>query len=94
MEVLKYLNKNKSAHKYKGLRIGLFGLPDFRHYKYQTLANNLSILKKRGFIKRSTIGEYFITTKGKIFLENGKDILRKFETNKGKNSPKNLLITH
>jgi len=93
-EILEYLNKNKSNLRYKGVRVGFMGLPDFKYYKYQTLANKFSILTKKGLIKKMSNGEYIITDKGRFFVEEGKDILRKFETNKNKNSPKDLLIVY
>ncbi len=93
-EVLEYLNKKKSTLRYKGVRVGIFGLPDFKYYKYQTLSNKLSILKKKGLIAKMPNEEYIITTKGKIFLEAGKDILKKFETDKKENEPKDLLIVY
>ncbi|MBF0398397.1 MAG: hypothetical protein HQK78_16595 [Desulfobacterales bacterium] len=94
IEILEYLSKKKPAFKYKGVRIGFFGLPDFKYYKYQTLANKCSILRHKGFIKEGYNGEYFITGNGRIFLEKQKNILKKFETNKDKNSPKDLLIVY
>lgn len=93
-EILEYLNKKKSVLRYKGVRVGFMRLPDFEYYKYQTLANNFSILSKKGLIKKSENGEYYITYKGKIFLENGKDILKNFETDKNKNLPKDLLVVY
>ena len=93
-EILEYLNKNKSNLKYKGIRVGFMGLPDFKYYKYQTLANKFSILSKKGFVKKMNNGEYLVTTKGKIFLEKGKDILKIFETGKDENSPKDLLVVY
>jgi len=93
-EILEYLKKKKSVLKYKGVRVGFIGLPDFKYYKYQTLANKFSILNRKGLIKKMPNGEYIITIKGKAFFEEGKDILRKFETNKDKNSPRDLLIVY
>jgi DNA-binding transcriptional regulator PaaX len=93
-EILEYLSKNKSTLKYKGMRVNLMGLPDFKYYKYQTLANKFSILSKKGLIKKMPNGEYIITIKGRAFFEEGKDILRKFETDKEKNLPKDLLIVY
>ncbi len=93
-EILEYFNKNQSTIRYKGVRVSLLGLPDFKYYKYQTLANKFSILKKRGLVSKNSMGEYFITFKGKVFLDEGKDFLNKFETEKNKNLPKNLLIVY
>lgn len=93
-EILEYLDKNKYRPKYKGIRVGLFGLPDFKYYKYQTLANKFSILRKKGWVKQNANGEFFITLKGKVFLEEGRDILKIFGTDKKENSPKDLLIVY
>jgi len=94
IEVLEYLSKKKPTLKYKGLRVNLFGLPDFKYYKYQTFANRLSILRKKDFVKMMPGGEYIITTKGTLFLEKQKNILKKFKTDKNENSPKDLLIVY
>ena len=37
IEILEYLNEKKSVLKYKGMRVGFLGLPDFKYYKYQIL---------------------------------------------------------
>jgi DNA-binding transcriptional regulator PaaX len=94
IEILKYLNGVKKTVRYKGMKVRLFGLPDFKYYKYQTLANRCNILKQRGFIKETATGEYFITGKGRFYLEKQKDILKKFETQNNENSPKDLLIVY
>lgn len=93
-DILEYLNKERTGVKYHGVRFSLLGLPDFKYYRYQTLANNFSVLSKRGFIKLMKNGEYIITTKGKIFLEEGKDILRNFKTERNIDSPKDMLIIY
>ena len=94
-ELLEHLNKDKkSVLRYKGIKVGFLGLPDFEHYKYQTLANRFSDLRHKGFIKEMSNGEYIITSKGRTFLEKRKNMLKKFETDKDKNSPKNLLIIY
>jgi CRISPR-associated endonuclease Cas2 len=94
-EILEYLNKNKHSLRYKGIRVNLMGLPDFKYYKYQTLASKFFTLRKKGLIKEMPSGEYIITIKGRAFLEEGKDILRIFETtDKNENSVKDLLIVY
>lgn len=95
-DILEYLSnyKEKKHLKYKGVRTGLFGLPDFKYYKYQTLANRCSELKRNGYIKEVN-GEYLITFKGEDFLS--KKIrynFKKFKTNKTKEDPKNLLLLY
>lgn len=94
--ILEYLNKNKNNHsvKYSGVRTGFLGLPDFKYYKYQTLANRCSSLKNKGYIKEIN-GEYSITHKGEDFLKQ-KDhhFLKKFESNKSDKDPKDLLLLY
>ncbi len=92
--ILKYLSENKRKIKYKGMHVSLLGLPDFKYYKYQTLANRCSNLKTKGYIKEKN-GEYFITRKGKDFLnKETKKNFKKFQTNKTKNDFKNLLLLY
>lgn len=94
--ILEYLKNLKNEHviKYKGIKTGFLGLPDFKFYKYQTLANSCSRLKNRGYIKEAN-GVYFITYKGEEFLENKRDhFLNKFETNKTEKDPKDLLLLY
>jgi len=95
-EILKYLsrNKNKRVRRYKGVRVGLFALPDFKHYKYQTLANRCSDLKNKGYIKELN-GTFSITYKGEEFLnQKSRDILKVFEAERGDKDPKNLLLLY
>lgn len=95
-EVLQYLsdNRGKRISRYKGVRVGLFELPDFKYYKYQTLANRCSELKRNGYIKEVN-GEYLLTFKGEDFLNKKiKNNFKKFEPNKTKDDPKNLLLLY
>jgi DNA-binding transcriptional regulator PaaX len=94
--ILQYLNdyKDKRSLVYKGVRTRFLGLPDFKYYKYQTLANSCSFLKKNGYIKEKN-GEYFITYKGEEFLnEKVKNNFEKFTSNKTDKDPKDLLIIY
>lgn len=94
--ILEYLSNNKDKHpiKYKGVRLGFLCLPDFKYYKYQTLANRFSELKNRGYIKEIN-GIYFITQKGESFLnKNIHDNFRKFTSEKTEHDPKDLLVLY
>lgn len=94
--ILQYLseNKNKPAIRHAGVRLGFLGLPDFKYYKYQTLANRCSILKSMGYIKEVN-GIYFITYKGEEFLnKKNKTIFKKFESSKTDKDPKDLLLLY
>lgn len=95
-EILQYLseNKNKPIIRYKGMHVGFLGLPDFKHYKYQTLANNCSELKYKGYIKELN-GNCLITHKGEDFLnKKNRFILKKFMPNKTDKDPKDLLLLY
>jgi len=94
--ILQYLSDNRGKHviRYKGMRVGFLGLPDFKYFKYQTLANRCSELKNRGYIKEAN-GDYFITYKGEEFLnKNTKDRFIKFISEKTDKDPKDLLLLY
>jgi len=94
--ILEYLIeiKNKSTIRHAGVRLGFLGLPDFKYYKYQTLANRCSYLKSREYIKEIN-GTYFITHKGEEFLDKkNKGVLKRFESNKTDKDPKDLLLLY
>ena len=95
-DILSYLYKNRNNRtlRYKGIRVGFLGLPDFKYFKYQTLANKCSLLQKKGYIKKGKLDDYFITFKGIEFLESGKDILKSFRTDMSENLPKNLMVIY
>lgn len=95
-EILKYFseNKNKRIIRYKGIRVGLLGLPDFKHYKYQTLANKFSNLKQKGYI-REVNGTFLITQTGENFLkQKGRSTFKTFKSEKTEKDPKDLLILY
>lgn len=94
--ILEYLLeiKNKTAIRHAGVRMGFLRLPDFKYYKYQTLANRCSMLKSMGYIKEVN-GIYFITYKGEEFLnKKGKMVFKKFDANKTDKDPKDLLLLY
>lgn len=94
--ILEYLSENKSkqAVRHAGIRLGFLGLPDFKYYKYQTLANRCSFLKSRGYIKEVN-GIYLITYKGEEFLnKKSRFIFKKFITKKTDKDPKDLLLLY
>ena len=94
--ILEYLseNKNEPTIRHAGVRLGFLGLPDFKYYKYQTLANRCSMLKSGGYIKEIN-GICFITHKGEEFLsKKSKVIFKKFEPNKTEKDTKDLLLLY
>ncbi len=95
-EILKYLKKekNKLHANYKGIRTGFLGLPNFKYYKYQTLANRCSDLKNKGYIKEVN-GTFLITYKGEDFLNNNiRQNLKVFESERCDKDPKDLLLLY
>lgn len=93
--ILEYLseNKNKQVFRHTGIRLGFLGLPDFKYYKYQTLANRCSELKNKGYIKEIN-GSYFITQKGEGYLNKSSNNFKKFISEKTDRDPKDLLILY
>jgi len=95
-EILKYFNENKNKRiiKYKGFRTTFLGLPDFKHYKYQTLANKFSSLKQKKYIKEIN-NTYFITKAGENFLnQQSRNTFKTFKSEKTEKDPKDLLILY
>ncbi len=93
IKILEYLNTPKRRMNYKGIKSTLWGLPDFKYYKYQTLANRCSSLRSAGYIA-DIYGEYRITKKGREYLYKKQNMLQKFEFVVEKNSLKNLLLLY
>ena len=93
IDILHYLAVMKPGLKYKGMRVGFLGLPDFRYYKYQTLANNCSKLKNLGYIAER-YGEYKITGKGRTYLARKENTLKVFNFKVEANTPKNSLVIY
>lgn len=94
--ILQYLSENKNKHsvKHAGVRTGFLGLPDFKYYKYQTLANRCSDLKNRGYIKEIN-GEYFITDKGEDSLnKKNTNSFKKFVSENKETDPKDLMVLY
>jgi len=93
--ILKYLSENKGKQfvRHAGVRLGFLGLPDFKYYKYQTLANRCSELKNRGYIK-GVNGIYLITDKGEEYLNKRDNNFKKFITEKKETDPKDLLLLY
>jgi DNA-binding transcriptional regulator PaaX len=95
-EILEYLskNKNKTHIRYRGIKTSFLGLPDFQHYKYQTLANKCSNLKSKGYIQAKN-GNHFITHKGEDFLNKKvKTVFKNFISIYDKNTKKDLLVLY
>ncbi|HOO47792.1 MAG TPA: CRISPR-associated endonuclease Cas2 [Candidatus Paceibacterota bacterium] len=94
-EILNYLEKDKGKHqiRHRGIRVNLLGLPDFKYYKYQSLASKFSVLKKRNYLKEIN-GHYFITNKGSDYLHRpSKKSFRKF-TPTNKKTSRDLLVIY
>ena len=75
--ILEYLSesKGKQVTRHAGVRLGFLGLPDFKYYKYQTLANRCSMLKSGGYIKEFN-GTYFITPHSFAIFKSDINLLR------------------
>ncbi len=93
IKILEYLSVPKRRLMYKGMKTTLLGLPDFKYYKYQTLANRCSKLKQSGYVAEIN-GEYKITQKGREYLRKKKNTLQHFEFTVEKGLPKNLLLLY
>ncbi len=88
-DILKELNR--STIHYKGMRVNLLGIPQLSSYKYGSLKSGISRLKKENYIARNDSG-WFLTPKGKKYLERKYNSLTQFSSPFSKNDSKNLLV--
>lgn len=87
--ILELLLKPKFKH--KGMPVAALGLPVFRLFKKQSVANGVFRLQEKGYIERK--GEILVLQeKGKKYVENKKVRFKTFPSIFQKQSPKNLLL--
>ena len=86
--ILKELNA--TTLNYKGNRVNLLGLPQFKNYSPGSLRGTMSYLIKEDFIKDHD--GLYITTKGRSYIKRKIDSLKQFNFRFDKNNPKNLMV--
>ncbi len=79
------------VHRYKGVSVSAFGLPDIFNYKKQSINNAIYRLKTRGYINKNN-DAIILLPKGRKYVENKKIRLVTFESPFKKDSPKDLLV--
>ena len=89
LDILKELSR--STLHYKGVRVNLFGIPKLSLYKYGSLKSGISQLKKKQYITKNDSG-WFLTPKGRKYLERKYDSLTQFNSTFSKSDSKNLLV--
>ena len=87
-DILKELNN--TTLNYKGMRVNLFGLPQFKKYSSGSLRGTMSYLLKEGFLEDRE--GLLITSKGKNYIRRKIDSLKQFDFKFNKNTPKNLIV--
>ena len=76
---------------YKGIRVNLFGIPQFKNKSDTTIRSTMSYMKNKGFIEN----EYHywrITPVGKKYIQRKFDSLKQFPNVFKKDAPKNLIV--
>lgn len=88
--ILQFLTTPKNKY-YKGMQIGMFGLPVLHSYNKRTIQNGVSRLKKGRYIvfSGSTIK---ITKDGEKYHAKRKARLQVFDSPFGNDSPRNLIL--
>ena len=76
---------------YKGVRVNIFGIPNLKKHKRNSLQSTLSRLSKNGLIENSDLG-WHITNDGKGYLKKSKNVFVKFKSPFKKSSPRNLIV--
>lgn len=77
---------------YKGVRVNMFGIPTaFKNKNKNSYYSTLSRLKRNGYVIRDANG-WYITSRGKEYVQKQKEALTNFEFSFKENAPKDLLI--
>lgn len=79
------------THRYKGMRVSIFGIPTIFPYKKQSINNAVYKLNKNGYVLKEN-DNISLLPKGIRYLENKKAKFLKFTSLYEKESPKNLLV--
>ncbi|MFA6397431.1 MAG: CRISPR-associated endonuclease Cas2 [Candidatus Paceibacterota bacterium] len=88
----KILNEiEKTSLNYKGVRVNLLGIPQFKKYSPNSIKTTLSKMKKDGFIKQND-NNWQVTNLGKKYIKRKAESLLNFESTFAKNEPKNLIV--
>ena len=76
---------------YKGSRVNLFGIPQFKGYSRNNLSGTFSYMRKTGYLKNEN-DEFIITSKGRKYIQKQQDSLKQFNFHFNKDTPKNLIV--
>lgn len=88
-KILKELSN--TSLRYKGVRVNLFGIPQFKKYSQNSLSGTLTYLRKNGFVENTDAGPR-VTRKGQKYIRKKIDSLKQFDFKFEKDAPKNLIV--
>jgi DNA-binding transcriptional regulator PaaX len=88
-EILQELNRG--SFNYKGVKVGLLGLPKFKSYSQNTFSGSLDYMRKKGLLEYSN-DQINITHKGREYVKRKYDSLRQFNFQFDKDTPRNLIV--
>ncbi len=90
--VEKILNElAKSVISYKGSRVNLLGIPQFRTNSKNSLKSTITRLRRKGLIENGDKG-WYLTPAGKNYMKKKANSLLQFEHHFSKDAPKNLIV--
>lgn len=90
-EILKSLGNTTLS--YKGVRVNLFGIPQFKSKTEGNLRSTLSYMKNQGLIANCHTG-WYATPAGRKYLRRKADSLLDFGFKFAKDAPKNLIVMY
>jgi len=76
---------------YKGVRVNLYGIPQFKKYSRSSLSGTLSQLHKDGLVEKDS-ERLRLTLRGRKYLQKKMHSLKQFHCNFNKDASKNLLV--
>ena len=75
-----------------GIPVSVLGIPALFPYKKQSIANSVTRLKGKGYIKREGIDKIMVCAIGRIYAQEKSQRLHLFASSFPKNAKKNLLL--
>jgi len=90
-EILKELSS--TSLNYKGVRVNLLGLPQFKNYTQNTISGSLDYMHKKGLFEYDE-KKIKITREGMEYIKRKIDSLKEFNYKFEKDLPKDLLVMY
>ncbi len=89
-EILEVLTRK--TLNYKGIRVNLLGIPQFRKYSTNSLSGTLAYMRKKGLLEGEDLLR--VTRRGREYVKRKYDSLPQFNFKFEKDAPKDLIVMY